>query len=106
MGVRLVLLLAGVVLVASCRTSPGDANGEARILNAEVRGESVTLTLDVCDAEDNRADVAVHNDEVVITVATDARPDAEGCAMSWTSSCRSPWQGARSSMGPRAIRSV
>ena len=85
------LPLAGLVLLASC--SGGDDRREAEILDAELRGESVTLTIGTCDAEDNRAEVAVNEDEVVITVSTHDPVGGDDCADGLTVDLPEPLDG-------------
>ena len=54
---------------------------------------SVTLTIGACNAEDNRAEVAVNEDEVVITVSTHDPVGGDDCADGLTVDLPEPLDG-------------
>ena len=46
----------------------------------ELRAETVTLSINACNGDDNRASVTVDDNQVVITVTTDAPAEGDECA--------------------------
>lgn len=82
------LALALVCVVGGLAACSEDERREASIIEAslpdvtdpELRAETVLLVINACHGDDNRASVTVRDDEVVITVTTDAPAEGDVCA--------------------------